>query len=318
MSKLKFKVTIKIDLIYEKRTRTGEKNMSNITIEIIQKLRNRTGVGIADCKNALSQTNGDIEKAVDVLRQKGVAVAAKRGDNLTENGLVQGFKNDLGSSLIEISCETDFSARTDSMKKFSKIVAETIVEKPVINLDDILSLVSSEQKLTIKEHLDDLVAKICENIKISKANTIQASPNTVSNIYIHPDHTVGTMIEITANKNLSSTEKEKIEALAKDLCMQIAVTNPLAIKSSDLSEEALVREKNNAEALAKTSGKPESFWEKIIDGKLRKFYEEACLLNQKFIKDDSVSVEKKLSNLAKELNIESLNITKIERIGIKR
>lgn len=293
--------------------------MANVTVELIQKLRERSGVGISDCKKALEQTDGDIEKAVDVLRQKGIAVAAKRSGNLTENGLVQGHKGKSHSALIEISCETDFSARTADMQDFAKSVAACAASDiDSSKIEDLMNCTSQNKAMSLQKHLDELIAKICENIKVSKAISVKNDEKTVSNIYIHPDNTVGTIIQISANRELNADEKTKLEDFCKDLCMQIAVTNPIAINSEEISTDTIARERENATIIAKQSGKPEQFWDKIIDGRLKKFFEEVCLLNQKFIKDESQTVEQKLQSISKDLKLESLKITKFSRIGIKR
>ncbi len=290
--------------------------MSKVSLELIQKLRERTGVGMMDCRKALEEAGGDLEEAVTILRKKGVAVAAKRSENPTENGIVEGFVNDQYATLVEISCETDFSAKTDAMRNFAKTVAQTAASD--FNNIEELMLKATAQGSSVQQHLDDLIAKICESIKVSKAETIKFDSHSVVSTYIHPDNSVGCIVELNADRAIAPNEKEKIAALAKDLCMQVAVTNPIAVGPESISAETLAREQETAKALALQSGKPEQFWDKIIDGKMRKFYSEVCLTLQPFIKDDSVTVQSKIDQLAKEFGISKLVLKKFARIGIKR
>lgn len=292
--------------------------MAKTMLELIQELRERTGVGMLDCRKALADANGDIEEAVALLRKKGVAVAAKRADNATENGLVDAALNDSFCSLVEISCETDFSARTDAMRDFAKKLAETAASNVDLDsLDNLLQAQVAGSSVTIKTALDELIAKICENIKVAKAKSFQLQNNSVGAVYVHPDHSVACMIEIEADQALTAEQKEKVKVSARELCMQIAVNNPLVVRPEELSESVIAKEKEAARGQLAQTSKPESMWDKIIEGKLKKFYEDVCLINQKFIKDDSLTVDQKVADLSKQVGAK-LTVKRFARIGIKR
>lgn len=292
--------------------------MAKVSLELIQKLRERTGVGMMDCRKALEETGGDLEEAVTLLRKKGIAVAAKRSENATENGLVEAFVSDAFASLVEIGCETDFSARTDAMKNFAKLAAKTAAaDLDLDNLENLMVAQIPDLGLTVKTQLDELIAKICENIKIASAKNFKLKENSVAASYVHPDNSVACMIELESDCALSAEQKEKVQTGARELCMQIAVSNPLVVRSSELSPEIIEKEKETARGQLAQTTKPESMWDKIIEGKLKKFYEDVCLLNQKFIKDDSITVEQKVEALAKQLGCK-LSVVRFARIGIKR
>jgi len=276
-------------------------------MELIKELREKTQVGMMDCKKALILAEGDLEKAIEILRKKGASVAAKRAEHATDNGTVSSFISPDGKvgALLEIGCETDFSANTDDMKNFAKNVCEHIINvaqccpkecEPECLLEQ--KFFNDDQK-TIKMLLDELIAKISENIKISRCVRFDAENGIVCS-YIHSGSTLGTMIELEV-EGLNDSNKSGIEKLGKDICMQIAVTNPLAIDSSTVDPEILEKEKAILVEQLKASGKPEEMIDKIMVGKINKFYQEVCLIKQKYIKDDKTSVEQQIKNVAKEL-----------------
>lgn len=292
--------------------------MSKVTLDLIQKLRERSGVGMLDCKKALEEANGDIEEAVSLLRKKGLSVAAKRSDNLTENGTVEAFVNQHYSSLVEISCETDFSARTESMRQFSKTVAQTAAsEIDSSNINNLLEATAFNNSLSVQTLLNELIAKICESIKVARVKSFKLDTNAVAGIYIHPDNSVASMVEIISDRELTTEEKKEISDVAREICMQVAVSKPLAVRPSDLEQRIIENEKEIARTQLAQTTKPENMWEKIIEGKLKKFYEDVCLLNQKFIKDDSITIEQKVEILGKKLG-SKLTLTRFERLGINR
>lgn len=296
--------------------------MSKVTMEMIKELREKTQVGMMECKKALISADGDIERAIELLRKKGASVAANRSEHATNNGNIgtyisQDFKT---GTLVEVSCETDFSANTDDMKGFVSTIAEhlaqtaqccenrcepdCLVEQKLFNND----------KMTIKMLLDDLIAKIGENIKISQCARF-TTENGVVNAYIHPGANLGVMIELEAD-SITDANKATIAALAKDLCMQIAVTRPLSIEPSQLDPQVLEKEKCIFKEQLKASGKPENIIDKIMVGKVNKFYEEVCLTKQKYIKQDKITVEQYMQNAGKENNT-SISIKQFKVFSIK-
>lgn len=295
--------------------------MAKITIELIKELREKTQVGMMDCKKALIESDGNIEKAIELLRKKGAAVAAKRANSATDNGHVEtyiseDFKNGV---LLRVSCETDFSAKTDDMKKFSSDICKTILKKkPSCAHDDInclLELKLADRDLTIGDSLNELIAKIGEKTKVEEFARCEVENNGFVNSYIHPGANLGIILELTTDKAVDSSNLEKLKQLSHDICMQIAVTSPLSIDPDGLDPEVLEKELSIIKAQLAASNKPENLIEKIATGKMNKYYEEVCLLNQKFIKDDKVTIKKLIEKVAKEAGLQ-INVKSFKRFAI--
>lgn len=291
-----------------------------MSLDLLKELREKTGIGMLDCKKALTEANGDLEKAIELLRKKGMAVAAKRADNATNCGSVAAFKAPSNRSvcLVQMSCETDFSANTDDMRTFATNVARTIVESNAPVTEDALpNLTLASTNLSVKTGLEGLIAKIAESIKIQRFSSCTATENGVVNLYIHPDNSIGVVASIEAGKQLEGEATEKALQAAKDICMHAAVTNPLSIDSSGIDPVLVAREKDIVSEQLKASGKTPQIIEKIAEGKMAKYYEDVCLLNQKFIKNDKITVGAYLDSVAKELGT-TLKITKFTRFAIGR
>ncbi|MBT4594438.1 elongation factor Ts [bacterium] len=292
--------------------------MKEITVEVIKQLREQTGVGMMDCKKALIEANGDIEAAAEVLRKKGIAVAAKRSDNETNNGRVAASVANGAGALVEIACETDFAANTEDMGKFADLVAGHVAStNAALDPETILEQTSAGSKLSIKENLDELISKITESIRI-KRFARYAVEHGVVNAYIHPGASIGVMIALETNSELSDDQKSKLATVAKDVCMHIAVMNPLCIDSDGIPADTLAKEQEIIKEQLRQSGKPEAMLDKIMVGKLRKYYEEICLINQKFIKNDKQSIGDYVTSSAKEVGVESVTVKAFVRYGIGR
>jgi elongation factor Ts len=292
--------------------------MAQVTKELIVALREKTNVGMMDCKKALIEADGNVEEAVTLLRKKGIAVAAKRGDNATDEGIVDGISNGKSAAIAQIACETDFSARTADMKSFLRHVVSTSVNYD--GVDDTSSLMEkmvTSTGLSLKHMLDELISKISEKIHISKSVSYKTDEHGIVNIYVHPDHSVAAMVELRLDRSANESEKVLLMALAKDVCMQIAVTSPLALTSDDLEQGVIDKELDTIKALLAQSGKPESMLDKIAVGKIGKFYEDVCLLNQKFIKDNSKTIEKHLDALGTEMGLK-ITLSRFSRFGVGR
>ena len=288
--------------------------MSKISMDLVKELREKTQVSMMDCKKALEESNGDIEQAIELLRKKGSAVAAKRAGNETNHGRIEAFiADDLRcGALVETRCETDFSANTDYMREFVINAAKTAVASK-INTGE--SLLASNQQL--KNHLDELVAKIAEKIEINKICLLETTSNGLVNAYIHPGSTVGVIIALAADKDTTSN-RDTLKALARDICMQIAVNNPLGITSEDLDQAVVAKEREIITDQLKDDKRPANILAKIIDGRLNKFYEEACLYNQKFIKNDKLSIAQHLAEVGKQLGGIQLTVSSFKRFSVGR
>lgn len=291
-----------------------------MSLELLKELREKTGIGMLDCKKALTEANGDLEKAIELLRKKGMAVAAKRADNATNCGSVAAFSaaNNQNACLVQMSCETDFSANTSDMKQFATSVAQTIVESATpVTEQSLPEMPLKGSTLSVKAGLEGLIAKITESIKIQRFSSCTATENGVANVYIHPDNSIGVVASIEAGKKLEGEAHAKLLATTRDICMHAAVTNPLAIDAMGIDPVLIAREKDIISEQLKESGKSAQIIEKIAEGRMAKYYEDVCLLNQKFIKNDKITVGAHLEAVAKELGT-TLKVTKFTRFAIGR
>ncbi len=295
--------------------------MNEVSMDLVKRLREISGVGMMDCKKALQESAGDIEKATELLRKKGMAVSAKRSANATDNGLIYGAvdHNFKQASLVEIGCETDFAARTEDMKTFAEHITTGFVEAGQI-FDSVDSYMALEVKKTSKraqELLDELVSRISEKIIVSRVEMATSSDAELANVYIHPDGTLGVLVQMVADKAMTGEHRAAVAALAKDVCMQIAVNNPISISPADVNADLVAKEREIAQVQLADSKKPQQIIDKIVDGKIRKFYEDNCLTEQKFIKDESASVAQHMEKVGKAHGLK-LQITRMARFGIKR
>jgi elongation factor Ts len=253
--------------------------MINISMELIKTLRDKTGAGISDCKTALTEAVGDMEKAIEILRKKGIAKAAKRGDREVSEGVILvgvNAKNNEGY-ILEINSETDFVARNDKFKEFSANVFDIIKEKKPTDLGSLFSL--PMDNVTVKETLDTLSGVIGEKLGIKGLDILTGG--TVA-AYSHMGGRIGALV---------SLDKEEQGELAREIAMQVAAANPKYIYPEDVPAEELAKEKDIYREQLKKEGKPENMIEKILEGKLNKYFEEVCLVKQEYIKDDKKKVE---------------------------
>ena len=299
--------------------------MTTISVDMIKKLRDATQVSMMDCKNALTQAEGDFDKAIEILRKKGASVAAKRSENATNNGTIQIIiAPDFSSgSIVETACETDFSANTDDMRNFastvaSHLLASRIDTNGIVNAPEAITELMSQKLytnsgITLQNTLESLIAKIAESIKVTRFSTFAASQSLV-NGYVHAGNTLGVLVELA----ISGTRPADITLLcqaAKDVAMQIAVTKPLCVNPDQLDPAVLAKESEIFAAQLKAEGKNDQMISKIIPGKLNKFYEEACLHNQKFIKDDKQTILTMLDAIGKQAGC-SVRVARFVRFAI--
>ncbi len=249
-------------------------------MEKIKELRNKTGAGIADCKKALDESGGDIDKAVEILRKKGIAKAAKRGNREAREGIIKVAvsKDNSEGYILELNSETDFVARNGQFQDFADKILEIIKIKKPANLEELLA--SGMEFGSVKENLDTLSGTIGEKLDIKKFN-ILTSAGTVS-AYSHMGGRIGV---------LAALDKPDKADLARDIAMHIAAANPKYIVPEDVPEEEINKEKEIYAEQLKKEGKPENIIEKILEGKINKYFEDVCLIKQEYIKDDKKKVE---------------------------
>lgn len=249
-------------------------------MEKLKLLRDKTGAGMVDCKKALEEANGDIDKAVEILRKKGIAKAAKRSDREAGEGLVKVAINGNAKTgyIVEINAETDFVVRSEKFQDFAESLMKLIMEKQPGDLAELLALNIGD--VTVKENLEALSGVIGEKLDIKKYEKLESAGTVAA--YSHLGGKIGV---------LAALDKEGQSDIAYDVAMQIAAANPKYIKPEDVLAEEIAKEKEIYKAQLLKEGKPENMIEKIMVGKLAKYYEEVCLNKQEYIKDDSKSVE---------------------------
>lgn len=265
-----------------------------ISAEQVKQLREKTGAGMMDCKKALTESDGDFEKAIEILRKKGASVAAKRAERTANEGIVLTKITDDKQTgyMVEVNCETDFVARSDDFRNFADMVLSTVIKENPKNVEELLSL-SCDGK-TLNSELENLLGKIGEKIAVSRFIIEKASDGAIVD-YIHHGSKLGVMVRVD---NLGNGSQEEMLAILKDVAMQVAAMKPFYVYREEVPAAVKDKEIEIYKELAKKEGKPEKMLDKIAEGRLNKFYQENCLFEQAFIKDNAKSV----SDLFKEFN----------------
>ena len=265
------------------------------TAQDVKTLREMTNVGMMDCKKALTETNGDMDKAVEWLREKGLAKAAKKAGRIAAEGMAYAkVCEECGvGAVVEVNCETDFCAKSEA---FVHDVCDAILCNKPATVEDLMACKYPGSELTVAEIMPEKVMSIGENLQIRRFHIFDSN-TTVA--YVHAGGKIGVLVNLAVEGDINATE------IGKDVAMQIAALNPRFWDKSNVTEDVLAEEKKIALALMdqdpKMASKPQQVKEKIVAGKMNKFYEENCLLQQEFVKDNSFSVEKYIASAAKAL-----------------
>ena len=266
----------------------------------VKNLREMTGVGMLDCKKALAETDGDMDKAVELLREKGLAAAQKKAGRIAAEGMAYAEVFSDGAALVEVNAETDFVAKNAQFIEFVKDVCYVVGKWGPVDMDTLMTLPYRKTGMTVQQALQDKIMVIGENIKIRRFVRYDSG---VSVAYNHMNGRIGVLLNMEVSAGLE--ENEKVQELGKDLAMQIAAMNPAYLDKSDVSQDTLDKEKEIQLAMMandpKMAAKPEKVKEGIVMGKLGKYYEENCLMQQAFVKENKISVEKHVEQVAKEL-----------------
>lgn len=267
--------------------------MANITAADVNKLRMQTGAGMMDCKKALTEAEGDFEKAVDILRKKGAKVAANRGDREAKEGqVIAKITGDAKRGVIvAVNCETDFVAKNEDFANFAATILNIAVEKNPKSIDDLKALPYNSE-ITINDKIMEQVGKIGEKIDITRYEIIEAAKVIA---YNHPGNRLATIVGFS--------KADVKDDVAKDVAMQIAAMAPVALDKGDVDQSMLDRELDIAREQIRAEGKPEDMVEKIAQGKINKFYKESTLLNQEFIKDSKKTVSQYIKESDKDLTV---------------
>ena len=279
--------------------------MSQITT-LIKELREKTGAGFLDCKKSLEENNNDIEKSIETLRKKGLAKASKKMDREANEGAVGIYSNNNLIVIIKVNSETDFAAKSDIFLNFLDSLGELALKNNNINLDKQTFLKLPYEGETIENYFNNMIAKIGENLILNDLIIIN---NTDSNFsyYIHNSYKDNIGKIISTIKYSSKTYNDEIEKLSKNLCMHIAAMKPESLDINDLDIEIVTKEQNIQKELILSSGKPENIVEKILEGKMKKFYSEVTLLNQTYILDQEKTIKSLLSEYTKDYDYKILS-----------
>ncbi|PCJ64520.1 MAG: elongation factor Ts [Bacteroidetes bacterium] len=269
--------------------------MTTITASLVNKLRQMTGAGMMDCKKALQETNGDIDEAVDVLRKKGAAKAAKRADRDAAEGLsiAKSSSDNTYGIVVEVNCETDFVAINSDFSAFANSIADYALENKVADKDALLA--TPWEGKTLGEVLIDKTSVIGEKIEVS--NYALVSSEGVA-AYNHGANRIGVLVALNSN------EETALQA-GRDLAMQIAAMNPMAVDADAISQEVKDKELKLGREIAEQEGKPEAMLDKIAQGKLQRFFKDNTLMNQSFVKDSSMNVAAFLKTVNTDLKVKS-------------
>jgi len=264
-------------------------------LKLVKELRDKTGAGFLDCKEALSNNNGSIDNAIDYLRKKGLAKASKKSSREANEGAIGFYENNNICVLIKINSETDFAAKSDTFLDFVDYVGKSILDLNITQLELDTFLDTKISSKSVKEIVDEMIAKIGENIVISDLRVFDKNNNYLS-FYVHNAYrkNIGKIISILKYSALSNDEN--IKNFAKNLCMHIAALKPEAIDENSLEQTAIDKELNIQKELIASSGKPENVIDKILEGKMKKFYSEVTLLNQSFVLDPDKSVKEVINS----------------------
>lgn len=262
-----------------------------ITAELVKNLREKTGAGMMDCKKVLTETDGDMEKAAELLRERGIAKAAKKSGRVVAEGLVATYVtgDKKVGAVVEVNAETDFVAKNEEFVGFVNDIAEIVATKNPADVEALLETSYKETGKSVKEVLTDKIATIGENMSIRRFERFESEGLVES--YIHGAGKIAVLV------NFAKGETE----LAKDVCMQIAAARPEYLKREEVPQDRVVKEMEILKAQAMNEGKPAEIAEKMVQGRIGKFYSEICLLDQEFVKDSSIKVGELISSKGAEM-----------------
>lgn len=276
----------------------------------VKNLRETTGAGMMDCKKALDET-GDFQKAVDYLRAKGLAAAAKKQSRIAAEGTIAAAVKGKIAALVEVNCETDFVAKNDAFQAFASTAANVAVDANITTVDALLAAKSSNG-LTIKDNISELTIKIGEKIDVRRLDTMKLDGNGMIGSYVHSGK-IGVLCSVETDKDINSNETFK--ELVKDLCMQIAAADPKFLNASEIDETYKAKEAEIYAAQLKEQGKPDAMIPNIVKGKLNKLASEVCLYEQSFVKDPDTTIGKLIEKVAKETGA-SIKVNKFTKLNL--
>lgn len=287
--------------------------MAIISAQMVKELREMTQAGMMDCKKALMQADGVMEKAIEWLREKGLAAAAKKASRIAAEGVVASYVNEDASIgvIVEVNCETDFVAKTDNFVTFAKNVAKHIALANPADVDTLMgqAFVDDNSK-TITDLVSDATVSIGEKISIRRFGRYETKEGAVET-YIHMGGKIGVLLQVS-NDNPATFGEEAFRAFYHDVALQIAASHPLYVSRDQVPADVLAKEREIARAKALNEGKPEKIVDRIVDGNIEKYYKENCLLEQVFVKDPDKNITSLMNEVGKQIGA-NLKIVAFER-----
>ena len=273
--------------------------MADVTAAMVKELRERTNAGMMDCKKALLAADADMEKAIDWLREKGLAQAAKKASRVAAEGVVAQYVTPCGCTgvIVEVNCETDFVAKTDNFQAFANNVAKHIAKANPADVDALMAqkFVDDESK-TISDLVSEATVAIGEKISVRRFARFETEG--VVSTYIHMGGKVGVLVDVKTDDK--GKESDTVKQFAHDLALQIAAAKPEAVRREEVDSEKLEKEREIQRAKALEAGKPEKIVDRIVDGQIEKYYKEVCLLDQQFVKDPDKTIKGLMAEVSKE------------------
>lgn len=286
-----------------------------ITAKDIAALREQTGVGMMECKKALTEANGDLEKAVVLLRERGLAAAAKKAGRVAAEGIVYSYVTDCCGTgvVIEVNIETDFAANNAAFQQFVKDLAAIVAKENPADVDALKALPYPGTEGDVAAELQNKVLTIGENIQIRRFARIEGGKGIANASYVHMGGKIGVMVTMEVAEGFE--KNDEILALGKDLCMQVAAMRPTWVSKDDVPADRIASEKEILMAQTINEGKPAAVAEKIVTGRMRKFYEEFCLVDQLFIRDNETAINKVIDGVSKKVGspIKVLSFVRFEK-----
>jgi elongation factor Ts len=275
--------------------------MAEITAQLVKQLRDKTAAGMMECKSALVEAKGDLAEAEVVLRKRGLASAAKKAARSTKQGLigVEIAADGKSGALIEVNCESDFVARTDEFQKMVADLGRQVVAEKPASVEALKAAVyAADTTYTVEALLKSKIAKVGENMNIPRFARIEAKG--VLGSYVHPGSQLAVLVDLTCGKP-ETAKSDAFKELLHDVAMQVAAADPKFVRREEVTAEFLQQEREIQRARALAEGKPEKIVDKVVEGRMSKYYEEVCLLDQPFIKDNTLTITQHIAAKAKEL-----------------
>ena len=279
-----------------------------ISAQAVKELRDKTGAGMMDCKKALTQAEGDIEKAIDILRERGLASAAKKSGRVASEGVIATFVTEdmKNAAMIELNCETDFVSSNDEFISLANGIAKIVAENNVASIEDVKAL--PYEGATVQDAVTNLIAKLGENMNLRRYEKMEAPEGLVSS-YIHMGGKIGVLVQVK-----SENVNDEVATVARDVAMHVAALNPQFLDNTSVDADTIEREKEIYRVQALNEGKPEKIVEKMVEGRINKFFKEVCLVNQMFVKNPDLSIQAFVNQEAKKLgNIELVKFARFEK-----